>query len=90
MVNHDLTTLFLIARTILPFDFLNAILYGKFEDATEDDINSAKEIVANANRDKEAFDNQFEEQVFGQLDETIGGGDEDQFGTIVEGNETTH
>ena len=44
-VNHDLSTLFLIARTQLGFEFLNSILYGDFEDVPEEDIEQAKEVI---------------------------------------------
>lgn len=45
MINHDLRTLYTIARTFLPKDILDALIYGDFEDATAQELADALQLA---------------------------------------------
>lgn len=55
-INHDLKLLYTIARTQLPKEILEGLLYGEdFEDPKEEDVLGMQEIIK-ANRRKEYKD----------------------------------
>jgi hypothetical protein len=47
-INHDLNFLYTIARTVLPKDILEALMYGEdFEEPSEEDLIEVKLLIFN-------------------------------------------